>query len=142
MLFATDDGIDGPGRGVRSGPGRQPPVSHVQVEFPNFFGRQWEYPTPQVRPIFERLVARMGAARLIWGSDLPFVLRHYTYRQSLDYIRLYYDFLGPQRLPPVRHGDMRRARPRYDGSHDLPDEMALILGGNMARIMGAVEEGT
>ena len=140
MLFAKDDGLDIPDAVFKAAPVDSPRF-HLQVEFPNFFGRQWEYPTPQVRPTFERLVARLGADRLIWGTDLPFVLRHYTYRQSLDYIRLYYDFLGPQRLPSVRHGDMRRARPRYDGSHNLPDEMALILGGNMARIMSVGEEG-
>ncbi|MCH8206077.1 MAG: amidohydrolase family protein [Chloroflexi bacterium] len=138
-LFATQDGIDLPESVFEAAPVGNPNF-HVQVQFPNFFGRQWEYPTPQVRPAFEMLVKRLGADRLIWGTDLPFLLRHYTYRQSLDYIRLYYDFLGPQKLPPIKHGDMLRARPRYEGSHDLPDEMALILGGNMARIMKVDEE--
>ena len=58
----------------------------------------------------EKLVEHLGADRLMWGTDIPIVLLHWTYRQSLDFIRNYCDFI--------------RA-----------DDMALILGGNMARFL-------
>ena len=55
-------------------------------------------------------IERIGADRIIWGTDIPIVMLHWTYRQSLDYIRSYCDF--------------------------IPDEdMELILGGNMARLL-------
>ena len=66
---------------------------------------------PQVRPTLEKLVGRIGAHRLLWGTDMPMVMRFYTYRQSLDYLRLYCDFLSSP-------------------------EMDLIVGGNMMRLMG------
>ena len=134
-MFMTDDGLDIPDEVFDAAPLDNPRLN-LQILFANFFGREWDYPMPQVRPAAEMLVRRIGADRLIWGTDLPMCIRHYTYRQSLDFTRLHWDFLGPQELPPIRHGDMRRARPRYEKSHDLPDEMDLILGGNMARIMG------
>ena len=134
-MFMTDDGLDIPDAVLDAAPIDNPNLN-LQLMFPIFLGREWDYPMPQVRPTVEMLVKRFGADRLIWGTDLPMCIRYYTYRQSLDFARLHWDFLGPQELPPIRHGDMRRARPRYEKSHDLPDEMALILGGNMARIMG------
>ena len=47
----------------------------------------------------------LGADRLMWGSDMPNVERFCTYRQSLDYVLRYCDFLSDA-------------------------EMELILGGN------------
>ena len=134
-MFMTENGLEVPEQVFDAAPIDNPNFN-LQVLFANYFGREWDYPMPQIRPTAEMLVRRIGADRLIWGTDLPMCMRHYTYRQSLDFVRLHWDFLGPQRLPPIRHSDMRRARPRYESSHDLPDEMAQILGGNMARIMG------
>ncbi len=86
------------------------PNFYLQVMFPISLGKEWDYPMPQVRPTLAELVRRLGADRLIWGTDIPMVTRYYTYRQSLDFIRLYCDFL----------------------THD---EMDLIFGGNMVRLM-------
>jgi predicted TIM-barrel fold metal-dependent hydrolase len=36
---------------------------------------------------------RFGAEKLMWGSDMPNVERFCTYRQSLEYLRRYCDFL-------------------------------------------------
>ncbi len=49
--------------------------------------------------------------RYAWASDMPNVERHCTYKQSLDYLRLYCDFIPP--------GDM-----------------AKICGDNLARLFG------
>ena len=59
----------------------------------------------------EKMYRRIGPEKLIWGTDIPVSLLWWTYQQNLDFIRSYCDFI-PQ-----------------------PD-MDLILGGNMARIMG------
>ena len=38
-------------------------------------------------------VDMFGAGKLVWGSDMPNVERFCTYKQSLDYVRRYCDFL-------------------------------------------------
>ena len=86
------------------------PRFYVQLLFPIFLGGIWEYPMPQVRPTVEKLVDRLGAGRLIWGTDMPMVMRYYTYRQCLEHMRVCADFLAP-------------------------DELALITGGTMARLI-------
>ena len=87
------------------------PNFNLQILLPIFLGGEWDYPMPQVRPTLEKLVGRIGAHRLLWGTDMPMVMRFYTYRQSLDYLRLYCDFLSSP-------------------------EMDLIVGGNMMHLMG------
>jgi predicted TIM-barrel fold metal-dependent hydrolase len=56
-------------------------------------------------------VERVGASRLIWGTDMPMVARFCTYRQSMDQFRVHCDFLSDA-------------------------ERADILGGTVARVMG------
>ena len=93
------------------------PGYHVQILFAVFMQSVWDYPMPQIRPALEQMIERIGADRIIWGTDIPIVMLHWTYRQSLDYIRSYCDF--------------------------IPDEdMELILGGNMARLLGLPEAAT
>jgi len=38
-------------------------------------------------------VSRIGARRLIWGTDMPMVMRFWTYRQNVDFIGRYSEFL-------------------------------------------------
>ena len=57
------------------------------------------------------IIRYIGADRIIWGTDIPIVMLHWTYRQSLDYIRSYCDFIADE-------------------------DMELILGGNMTRLLG------
>ena len=84
----------------------------VEVLIPIFQGAIWEYPYVEARPIIGEYYERLGPDRLAWGSDMPNVERHCTYRQSLDYLRLHCDFIPP--------GDMDK-----------------ICGGNVARLFGA-----
>jgi predicted TIM-barrel fold metal-dependent hydrolase len=63
----------------------------------------------------EKLVRRIGMDRLIWGTDIPMVMRFYTYAQNLEHMRAVCGFLGP-------------------------DEADKIVGGNMARLMGIADE--
>ena len=66
---------------------------------------------PQVRRTMEKLVERLGVDQLLWGTDMPILMRFWTYKQSLDHMRICCDFLDAAQVD-------------------------LILGGNMARLMG------
>lgn len=82
----------------------------VEILFPIREGRRWDYPYREAWPIVRRLYERLGPEKLVWGSDMPNVERHCTYRQSLEYLRSYCDF-----IPTA--------------------EMSLICGGNVVRLM-------
>lgn len=109
-MFAGCDRLDVPDEVYEAAPSEHPRF-HVQILFAVFLQSHWDYPMPQVRPVLETMIERFGADRILWGTDIPIVLLHWTYRQSLDYVRRYCPFLNE-------------------------DEMAAILGGNMERIMG------
>ena len=83
----------------------------VEVLFPIAHGAEWEYPYVEARPIIREYYERLGPDRLAWGSDMPNVERHCTYRQSLDYLRRYCGFIPA-------------------------DHMARICGDNVARLFG------
>lgn len=71
---------------------------------------QWDYPFREVQPMIKDLYHKLGPEKLLWGSDIPFILRNCTYKQSLDYLARYCDFISSR-------------------------DMELILGGNAARIL-------
>jgi predicted TIM-barrel fold metal-dependent hydrolase len=83
----------------------------VEILIPIFQGSIWEYPYTPARPIIREYYRRFGPDRLTWGSDMPNVERHCTYKQSLDYLRVHCDFIRP-------------------------DDMDKICGGNVARMFG------
>ena len=108
--FMKEDRIELPEEVFENAPLDNPNL-YLQLLFAVLCGGQYDYPMPQMHGVLEQVVERMGADRLIWGTDIPMVMRHYTYRQSLDSVRLYCDFLSD-------------------------DQKARILGENMVRIMG------
>jgi hypothetical protein len=65
----------------------------LEVMFPISWGGVWDYPYPEAQSLIRGLRDLVGAERLIWGSDMPNVERFCTYKQSLDYVRRYCDFL-------------------------------------------------
>lgn len=83
----------------------------IQVSWPGIGPKQWDYPYPQVQPFIKELYDKLGPEKLLWGSDMPNVERNCTYKQSLDYLLSYCEFITP------RHMD-------------------LIVGGNAERIFG------
>ena len=108
--FQQGDSLSVPDEVFDAAPIDNPNFS-LQLLFAIFFGGDWDYPMPQVRPTLEKLVERIGVDRLMWGTDIPMVMRFYTYRQSLEFLRANLDFLGKA-------------------------EVDLIVGGNMERLMG------
>jgi predicted TIM-barrel fold metal-dependent hydrolase len=83
----------------------------VELLFPVMQGSRWEYPFPQAQALIKQMHQRIGAGKIIWGSDYPSSERAVTYRQSLDYVRRHCTFLNAS-------------------------EMDLILGKNAARLYG------
>lgn len=81
----------------------------IEVLYPIGQGRTDDYPYPSVRPAIRRLCRLVGGRRLVWGSDMPNVQRHCTYRQSRSYLEDYCDFIGSA-------------------------DMAAMLGGNLATL--------
>ncbi len=86
------------------------PKCSIEVSFPVRLGDLFDYPWRETYPLLGEMVEKIGADRLLWGTDMPFQNRFCTLRQSRQWIESYCDFLS---------------------SHDK----ALILGGTAARIL-------
>lgn len=78
----------------------------VEVMFPITWGDVWDYPYPEAQRLIADLRDRLGADRLVWGSDMPNVERFCTYRQSLDYVRRYCSFLTAREKDAILGGTM------------------------------------
>ena len=113
-VFLEDGGLSVPDEVFEALP-LDSPNFYLQLMFAIYLGGMWDYPMLEVRPTIEQLVERVGVDRLVWGTDMPMVMRFYTYRQNLEHIRVCADFLG-------KH------------------EMEMILGGNMARLMAIARQ--
>lgn len=66
----------------------------IEIMFPITWGGRWDYPYREAHSLIRDLRDRLGAEKLLWGSDMPNVERFCTYRQSLEYVRRYCDFLS------------------------------------------------
>ena len=82
-LFIDEDGLSIPDSVYRATPLNNPNF-YLQLLFPIFLGGVWDYPMRPVLPTLKELNDRVGADRLIWGTDMPMVMRYYTYKQCLD----------------------------------------------------------
>lgn len=58
----------------------------VEILYPIHWGQEHDYPYTELDPVLRKLYRQVGGKRLVWGSDMPNVQRHCTYRQSLDYL--------------------------------------------------------
>ena len=83
----------------------------MQILIPIQMGARWEYPWKESEPIIKKAVERIGANRIIWGTDMPMVARFCTYKQALDQFRVHCDFLSDS-------------------------ERMDIIGGTAAKVMG------
>lgn len=106
-MFRQEDRLVVPDVVYRSAPIERPNF-HLQLMFPIGLAWEWEYPMPQIHDTLRETIQRIGANRLIWGSDMPTVLRHYTYRQCLDHIRNHCDFISPRDMQQLFGGTMAR----------------------------------
>ncbi len=83
----------------------------LEVMFPITWGGVWDYPYPEAQELIRGMRDMFGAAKLLWGSDMPNVERFCTYRQCVDYVRRHCTFLSAK-------------------------EKELILGDNAAELLG------
>jgi len=65
----------------------------IEIMFPITWGGVWDYPYPEAQELVRGMRDHFGAAKLMWGSDMPNVERFCTYRQSVDYVRRYCPFM-------------------------------------------------
>ena len=87
------------------------PRCHLQLMVPILMGTVWEYPWKESEAAIKECVDRIGADRLMWGTDMPLLARYCTYGQALKQFSNYCDFLSDS-------------------------ERADILGLTAARVMG------
>ena len=85
------------------------PNVHLELLFPILMP-SYEYPYPRAQELIKNLYSRLGAEKMLWGSDMPAVERKCTYKQSLDYLRYHCNFISEA-------------------------DMELILGGNAMRLL-------
>jgi predicted TIM-barrel fold metal-dependent hydrolase len=83
----------------------------MEIMFPISWGGVWDYPYPEAQQLIRGMRDIFGAAKLLWGSDMPNVERFCTYRQCVDYVRRHCGFLSD-------------------------DDKDRILGGNAAELIG------
>ena len=74
---------------------------HLEVCFPVRLGDLFDFPYREVWPTLETMVDRIGANRLLWGTDMPFQNRFCTYQQSRDWIENYCNFLSQADLMAI-----------------------------------------
>ena len=64
----------------------QNPRLSLEVSFPVRLGDVIDYPYREVWPLLESMLRKVGAKKLLWGTDMPFQNRFCTYRQSRRWI--------------------------------------------------------
>lgn len=80
----------------------------LEICYPISWGGRWDYPYPESWGLIRELRDRFGIDSLVWGSDMPNVERFCTYKQSLDYIRRYCDFLSEGEKDRLFGGTLQR----------------------------------
>jgi predicted TIM-barrel fold metal-dependent hydrolase len=80
----------------------------LEIMFPIAWGGVWDYPYQEAQPLIRDLRDRLGAEKLLWGSDMPNVERFCTYRQSLHYVQRYCDFLSASDMDRILGGNAAR----------------------------------
>ena len=84
------------------------PNCHLQLVIPIQMGGMWEYPWKEAAPIIKLAVERIGANRIIWGTDMPMVARFCTYKQALDQFRVHCNFLSDSERKDIIGGTAAR----------------------------------
>lgn len=89
------------------------PNVHLKISgFPRLAAQPWSFPFAGQAWLVRELLERVGADRLLWGSEFPGYMSHVTYRQALETVRI--------------HVHTHRA-----------GEVANVLGGNALRLLAA-----
>jgi predicted TIM-barrel fold metal-dependent hydrolase len=87
---------------------RQPNVWIKASYFPESTSHAEAYPFSLAQARFRALYDRVGAERLIWGSNFPPVRRACTYSQTVEFMRDHCDFLGDDDRRAILGGNFMR----------------------------------
>ena len=88
----------------------------LEMTLPISYGRYYEYPYAEISNIVGGLYDAIGPARLVWGSDIPNVERHCTYKQSYAYLGRGREFLGEKDLDAIRGENLKYFLGGSDGT--------------------------
>lgn len=77
---------------------------HLEVCFPVRLGDLFDFPYRELWPTVATLFKRIGADRLLWGTDMPFQNRFCTYRQSRRWLEHDCQFLDSAQLAALMGG--------------------------------------
>ena len=80
------------------------PNVSVEILLHNIHGGLWSYPFPEAQEVIKFLYERLGASKLLWGSDIPTNLRLTTYEQSLGYLS-HCTFISPADMDAILGGN-------------------------------------
>ena len=80
----------------------------VEILIPIFQGANFDYPYVEFQPVVRQYYERLGPDHISWGSDMPNVERHCTYKQSIDYLRSYCDFIPAADMDKILGGSAAR----------------------------------
>ena len=90
------------------------PNLSLEVCFPVRIGDLFDYPYREAWPTLTQMIERIGAAQLMYGTDMPFQNRFCTYRQSREWMENHFA--------------------RETGLNE--SDLALIMGGTAGRVLG------
>lgn len=102
QLFRKNGRVDVPTELLKAW--RNPNV-FLEVTFPISEGRWFDYPYAETQQVIKYLYEKLGAQKLLWGSDMPNVERYCTYRQSLEYLRRYCDLISAADMDLILGGN-------------------------------------
>jgi len=72
------------------------------------YSRTEDYPYPTAQRYVREAVELIGVDRLMWGTDIPGLLSHATYRQLLDFVARHCAFLSKAGLAKVLGGNAQQ----------------------------------
>ncbi len=79
-----------------------------ELLYPISVGGHQEYPYHEALEEIRIIFHSCGARAFAWGSDIPNVLRHCTYAQSLEYLRRHAGFIAPEEMDAILGGNLKR----------------------------------
>ncbi len=68
------------------------PNAWIEISAMPYFYASEEYPYPSAIRLIAEVRDRIGAEKLVWGSDIPGTLQYATYRQMIEFIDRSSDF--------------------------------------------------
>jgi len=75
------------------------------------------YPCKEAVSLLQELYNKVGAEKLLWGTDAPVTLKNYTYRQLIDWVRKESGFLTDAEIELILHGNAEKVYFKHNPDH-------------------------